>query len=102
MRFPLALDEDVYGLGVDFKSMRRNGAAFQLHVDHWGGQPGRTHAPVPFYVSTKGYGVFIDSARYISLNVGVGGRARGAGQAACHRSHDGEGRVVVQSALGFD
>jgi alpha-glucosidase (family GH31 glycosyl hydrolase) len=74
LRFPLALDEDVYGLGVDFKSMRRNGAAFQLHVDHWGGQPGRTHAPVPFYVSTRGYGVFIDSARYISLNVGAGVR----------------------------
>jgi alpha-glucosidase (family GH31 glycosyl hydrolase) len=28
-------------------------------------------APVPFYVSSKGYGVFIDSARYISFNVGV-------------------------------
>ena len=51
--------------------MRRTGSTFQLHVDHWGGQPGRTHAPVPFYVSTKGYGVFIDSARYITVNVGV-------------------------------
>jgi alpha-glucosidase (family GH31 glycosyl hydrolase) len=71
LRFPLAPDEDVYGLGVDFKSMRRTGSAFQLHVDHWGGRTGRTHAPVPFYVSTNGYGVFIDSARYISLNVGV-------------------------------
>jgi alpha-glucosidase (family GH31 glycosyl hydrolase) len=70
LRFPLALDEDVYGLGVDFRSMRRQGSAFQLHVDHWGGRTGRTHAPVPFYVSTKGYGVFIDSSRYISLYVG--------------------------------
>ena len=74
LRFPLALDEDVYGLGVDFKSMRRTGSAFQLHVDHWGGTPGRTHAPVPFYVSTKGYGVFIDSARYLKVNVGLGVR----------------------------
>ncbi len=60
--------------------MRRNGAAFQLHVDHWGGQPGRTHAPVPFYVSTKGYGVFIDSARYINLNVGAGVRLAAPGR----------------------
>ena len=74
LRFPLALDEDVYGLGVDFKSMRRTGSAFQLHVDHWGGRTGRTHAPVPFYVSTRGYGVFLDSARYVNFHVGVGVR----------------------------
>jgi alpha-D-xyloside xylohydrolase len=71
LRLPLALDEEIYGLGVDFRTMRRTGSAFQLHVDHWGGRTGRTHAPVPFYVSSKGYGVFIDSARYVSLNVGV-------------------------------
>jgi alpha-glucosidase (family GH31 glycosyl hydrolase) len=70
LRFPLALDEDVYGLGVDFRSMRRQGSAFQLHVDHWGGRTGRTHAPVPFYVSTRGYGVFIDSSRYVTMYVG--------------------------------
>ena len=70
LRFPLALDEEVYGLGVDFRSLRRTGNAFQLHVDLWSGQTGRTHAPVPFYVSTRGYGVFIDSARYIDLYVG--------------------------------
>ena len=39
LRFPLALDEDVYGLGVDFKSMRRTGSTFLLHEDHWGGCP---------------------------------------------------------------
>jgi alpha-glucosidase (family GH31 glycosyl hydrolase) len=78
LRFPLGLDEEVYGLGVDFRSMVRTGSAFQLHVDHWGGRPGRTHAPVPFYVSTKGYGVFIDSARYLSLNVGVSVRQAAA------------------------
>ena len=74
VRFPLALDEDVYGLGVDFKVMRRTGSTFRLHVDHWGGRTGRTHAPVPLYVSTRGYGVLIDSARYVSFNVGVGVR----------------------------
>lgn len=69
LRFPLAGDEDVYGLGVDFRSMRRQGSTFQLHVDHWNGRPGRTHAPVPFYVSTKGYGVFIDTSRYVTVYV---------------------------------
>jgi alpha-glucosidase (family GH31 glycosyl hydrolase) len=74
IRFPLALDEDVYGLGVDFKTMRRTGSVFQLHVDHWGGITGRTHAPVPLYVSTRGYAVLFNTARYLNINVGLGVR----------------------------
>ena len=74
LRFPLGPDEDIYGLGVDFASMRRTGLSFQLHVDHWSGRTGRTHAPVPFYVSTKGYGVFLDSSRYLTVSVGLGVR----------------------------
>ena len=70
LRFPLALDEEVYGLGVDFRSLRRTGQAFQLHVDHWAGQTGRTHAPVPLYISSRGYGVLVDSARYVDFYVG--------------------------------
>lgn len=71
LRFPLALDEEIYGLGVDFKTMRRTGSIFQLHVDHWGGITGRTHAPVPLYISTKGYAVLFNTARYLNLNVGL-------------------------------
>ena len=74
LRFPLALNEDVYGLGVDFKTMRRTGSVFLLHVDHWGGQTGRTHAPVPLYVSTNGYAVLFNSARFLKVNVGLGVR----------------------------
>ena len=74
LRFPLALDEDVYGLGVDFTSIRRTGTTFLLHVDHWGKVMGRTHAPVPLYISTKGYGVFFNTARYLKMNVGHGVR----------------------------
>lgn len=74
VRLPLALDEEVYGLGVDFKTMRRTGSTFQLHVDHWGGVTGRTHAPVPLYVSTRGYAVLFNSARYLDVSVGLGVR----------------------------
>lgn len=71
LRFPLALDEDIFGLGVDFKTLRRTGSKFQLHIDHWSGQTGRTHAPVPLYISTHGYGVLIDAARYVNMSVGL-------------------------------
>ncbi len=77
VRFPLGANEDIYGLGVDFSSMRRNGAVFELHVDHWDsrrGITGRTHAPVPLYVSTKGFAVLFDSARYLRVTVGHGVR----------------------------
>src|SRR5215204_5431753 len=74
VRLPLALDEEVYGLGVDFKTMRRTGSTFQLHVDHWGGVTGRTHAPVPLYVSKRGYAVLFNSARYLNVSVGLGVR----------------------------
>lgn len=77
LRFPLAKDEDVYGLGVDFQNMRRNGGIFELHVDHWNskaGITGRTHAPVPLYVSSKGFAVLFDTARYLKVSVGHGVR----------------------------
>ena len=74
VRLPLALDEEVYGLGVDFKTMRRTGSTFRLHVDHWGGVTGRTHAPVPLYVSTRGYAVLFNTARYLDVSVGLGVR----------------------------
>ncbi len=76
-RFPLAKNEDIYGLGVDFTNMRRNGSVFELHVDHWDSKKaitGRTHAPVPLYVSTKGFAVLFDSARYLRVTVGHGVR----------------------------
>ncbi len=77
VRFPLGGSEDIYGLGVDFSSMRRNGGVFELHVDHWDSKKaitGRTHAPVPLYVSTKGFAVLFDSARYLRVTVGHGVR----------------------------
>ena len=75
LKFPLAKDEQIYGLGLQFKTVNRRGKIYNLHVDHYGGRDnGRTHAPVPFYVSSKGYGVLINSARYITVYVGTAAR----------------------------
>lgn len=71
LRFPLEKGEQIYGLGLNFQTIHQRGKVLQLHVDHFGGKDnGRTHAPVPFYVSSKGYGVFINTARYINIYVG--------------------------------
>lgn len=75
LRFPLDKEEQLFGLGLNFKTVNQRGNILNLHVDHYGGKDdGRTHAPVPFYVSSKGYGVLIDAARYITVYAGTGVR----------------------------
>lgn len=73
IRFPLEKGEKIFGLGLNFKTVEQRGRVMRLHVDHYGGSDnGRTHAPVPFFVSSKGYGTLINSARYIDVWVGTG------------------------------
>lgn len=75
IRFPLDKGEKIFGLGLNFKTVEQRGRVMRLHVDHYGGSDnGRTHAPVPFFVSSKGYGALINSARYIDVWVGTGVR----------------------------
>ncbi|MHA8053982.1 TIM-barrel domain-containing protein [Aquirufa sp. OSTEICH-129A] len=71
LRFPLSQEEQVFGLGLNFQTVNQRGRILNLHVDHYGGKDnGRTHAPVPFYVSSKGYGVLIDAAAYMTVYAG--------------------------------
>ncbi len=75
LRFPLEREEELFGLGLQYKSHHQRGRIYNLRADHYGGRDdGRTHAPVPFYVSTRGYGVLIDAARYITVYAGTGVR----------------------------
>ncbi len=75
VRFPLEKDEKIFGLGLNFKTVEQRGRVMRLHVDHYGGSDnGRTHAPVPFFISSKGYGALINSARYIDVWAGTGVR----------------------------
>ncbi|WP_078830483.1 glycoside hydrolase family 31 protein [Sediminibacterium ginsengisoli] len=70
--FPLQKEEQLYGFGLNFQTVHQRGKILQLHVDHYGGKDnGRTHAPTPFYVSSAGYGVFVNSARYINVYAGT-------------------------------
>ena len=72
LRFPLNKEEELFGLGLNFKTHNQRGRILNLHVDHYGkSDNGRTHAPVPFYVSTEGYGVLIDAAKYLTVYAGT-------------------------------
>jgi len=72
LRFPLEKKEQLFGFGLNFQNVFQRGKVLTLHVDNYAGKDnGRTHAPTPFYVSSNGYGVFINSARYISVYAGT-------------------------------
>jgi alpha-D-xyloside xylohydrolase len=78
VELPLAADEIIYGFGLSTKlfDMTRTdtgetGRRLILKpTDHPENDLGESHAPVPFFVSTRGYGVFIDTARPVSIRTG--------------------------------
>lgn len=69
VRLPLGDAERLYGLG-----MRADGDVnlrlkdFRLRVTP------QSHAPTPFYISSAGYGVLINAARVVHIQMGIGNR----------------------------
>jgi alpha-D-xyloside xylohydrolase len=63
--------EQFYGLGLQLLSFNQRGKKKTLRVNS---DPvvdlGDSHAPVPFFVSTEGYGVLVDTARYATFYMG--------------------------------
>lgn len=74
VRIPCTPDEKLYGFGLQLDGMKKSGQVMTLNMDHWGTGGGRTHAPVPFYISSKGYGVFFNTARFLKIYNQVGSR----------------------------
>ncbi len=79
LAFPMKRNESIYGLGLSTE-------LFDMTVGKNGGQSGRrvflaptdspendlgtSHAPAPFYVPSAGYGLFVDTARFVSFYTG--------------------------------
>ena len=71
LEFPLEADENVYGLGLMLHSINHTHHTLRLRVNaDPKGYTGDTHAPVPFFVTNKGYGVYVDTARDATFNCG--------------------------------
>ena len=73
IEMPLDPDEEVFGFGLQLKGFDHRGTKKYLRPN---ADPvantGDSHAPVPFFVTTKGYGVYVDTARYASFYCGFG------------------------------
>ncbi len=71
LTMPLAAEEQIYGAGLQLQMFNLRGHRVQTRVNSDPVSPsGDSHAPVPFFVSTKGYGVYVDTARYVEFHFG--------------------------------
>lgn len=68
---PLADDEQLYGFGLQIETFGQRGMRKRPIVnDNPLNGLGYTHAPQTFYVSTKGYGILVNTARYTTFLCG--------------------------------
>lgn len=74
IRIPAPPHEDIFGFGLQLDGIKKKNRVMDLRVDHWGNGKGQTHAPVPFYLSSRGYGIYINTARPLKVYSQVGNR----------------------------
>jgi alpha-D-xyloside xylohydrolase len=75
---PMESNEHIYGLGLcanifdmtEGKNGPTGRRVFLKPTDSPENELGESHAPMPFYTSTRGYGVFVDTARFASFYTG--------------------------------
>lgn len=66
----LGLDEKVYGLGERFGHFVKNGQRADMWNSDAGTSSDAVYKAIPFYWTTKGYGVFVNHAEDVSFEVG--------------------------------
>ncbi len=69
--FSLSPDEKIFGLGESFTQFNKRGQKVVLWVDDANGTQNETmYKPIPFYMSSRGYGVFMHHSTPISVDFG--------------------------------
>ncbi len=115
LEFPIEDDCRFWGFGLQLKCYEFRGRKMRMDVN---ADPvsanGESHAPVPFFVTNKGYGMYIDTARYAQFYCGKQKNAKNVavakGQAesstdALYATRDDSGAVMtifIPVAKGID
>lgn len=69
---PMSTKEDIYGFGLQLQSVNHAGRRRYIKVNSDPiADTGEGHAPVPFYISTAGYGIYVDTFRYATFLMGT-------------------------------
>ena len=71
LKIPLDADELMYGFGLQLMSFQQRSKKRTIRVNaDPSGDSGDSHAPVPFYVTTRGYGILVDTFRQAQFYCG--------------------------------
>lgn len=69
--FTIDESENIYGFGLQVNSFQQRGMRRDIRNNSWTvGNVGFSHASLPFYVSSKGYGLLVNTARYTTFYMG--------------------------------
>jgi len=69
LQFHLSVGEKIYGLGERFGPFQKNGQRVEIWNEDGGTSSEWTYKNIPFYISSRGYGVFIDSSSDVIFEV---------------------------------
>ena len=65
----LSVGELVYGLGERFSAFVKNGQSVDIWNEDGGTSTEQSYKNIPFYLSNKGYGVFVNHPEKVSFEV---------------------------------
>lgn len=64
-------DTNYYGFGLQQRGFNQKGNRIQIKTNaDTRANNGNSHAPVPFVITDKGFGIYVDSARYVTFYCG--------------------------------
>ncbi|KAA6343051.1 Alpha-xylosidase [termite gut metagenome] len=67
----ISKSEKIYGFGLQVNTFEQSGMRRDIRCNSWTvGNVGFSHAAMPFYISSDGYGVLVNTARYVTFYVG--------------------------------
>ncbi|KAF5376081.1 hypothetical protein D9615_007735 [Tricholomella constricta] len=69
MQFQLSVGEKIYGLGERFGPFIKNGQVVDMWNEDGGTSSELTYKNVPFFISSRGYGVFIPCPGFVTFEV---------------------------------
>ncbi|MBC2170946.1 alpha-xylosidase [Listeria booriae] len=69
-RLDLGVGENIYGLGERFTNFVKNGQTVDIWNKDGGTSSDQSYKNVPFFVSNKGYGIFVNHPENVSFEVG--------------------------------
>ncbi|KAF8903037.1 glycosyl hydrolases family 31-domain-containing protein [Mucidula mucida] len=69
MQFQLSVGEKIYGLGERFGNFIKNGQTVDMWNEDGGTSSELTYKNVPFFMSSRGYGIFVNCPGHVSFEI---------------------------------